>query len=96
MMYKTSREARQALARIFDGRAYLIEGEVVSPAEEQLLDWLSANTPIKRRDTSRKKKRAIVGLARSLGLYPIPDWYLVRTRIFESRGRHAQSNRKSV
>jgi len=80
MMYRSDAEARKALARWTKERAYRVNDEAVSPAEILLLEWLSVNTPIKRHDTSRKQKRAIIGLARSLGLYPIPDWWLVFKR----------------
>lgn len=81
MMYKSPKQARAALARWTTDRAYLIAGETITPAEVWLLDALYMFRDVKRSDRHHRIKRKLIGHARSLGLYPIPDWYLVRKRI---------------
>lgn len=80
-MYKSIKHARNALAKYAKMRAYTIEGEVVSPAEEWLLSCMSTFLPIRKNDIKRGYKRKLLGIARSLDLYPIPDWWHVRQRI---------------
>ncbi len=79
MMYKSQAARDRAFDKFFsENGAYWGVGD---PREHCLLRWLDANTPIKRNHVTRKEKRKIVGLARSLGLYPIPEWWPVFKRI---------------
>lgn len=65
-------------------RIYPLFGEVISPAEEWLIREVHAFMPITKKDPRRVVKRRLLGVAKSLGLYPIPNWWLVRERLLEA------------
>lgn len=94
MMYRSPAQAREALSRWTKERNYLIDGEELTPAEDWLLVSLNILLPIKRNDKNRATKRKLIGIAKCLGLYPIPDWWAVREKILGARSRITFSDEK--
>jgi hypothetical protein len=76
--------ARSRLGKLSGLRTYTVEGEVMPPSHEWLLRILEAIDPVKREDKRRGLKRHLIRIAKTLDLYPIPDWWLVRKKILES------------
>lgn len=62
-------------------RNYRIEGEEVCPAEDWLIAAIYKFDPVKKGDERRGVKLRMIEHAKVLGLYPIPDWWMVRNRI---------------
>lgn len=92
MMYEKPEHAYRYLKRLFpEKRFYRDIGETISPGEEYLLMALSNQdvAVVKGSHPSRKTLRRLIGAARSLGLYPIPQWWIVRERLKESINRGA-------
>jgi len=79
MRYTHRRYAERALKRISKKRVTREKGELVSPAEAELLNFMldaMDKYDNKSRQFRRKNLGPQISIARSLGLYPIPEWFI--------------------
>ncbi len=77
----SKKEAREILAEIVKPRARRKKGEILSPGEETLLDII-CGLEKKDHEYYRPHHEGLICLAMSLEIYPIPDWFRVKRRLF--------------